>query len=384
MLLCAGYTALAYLAVGLPLAVLPGWALDLGFGPMIGGLLVSAQYLATVASRLLVGPMIDRSGPRRGVVLGFLCCAGAGIATVAALRFPSPTAALAVMLAGRLLLGAGESLVSTSAMLWGIARIGAPHAARMISWNGIATYAAIAAGAPLGVVLSERGGLVLLGAALTSIGIAGCALALVQPAMRAPEAVRMPIRSVFARVFPFGAVLALATIGFGVVTAFVSLFFAAAGWPDGWMALSAFGGGFVVSRMLFAARLESRSGLRSASRFLAVEAAGLALLYLSASPGIAVAGAAITGFGFAMIFPALGVIVIEQVPPQSRGTAIGTFALFVDGALCAAGPLAGAIAACSNYALPFAAAALCALVGLWVTISLQTAGRRHEAERVTW
>lgn len=119
MLLCAGYTGLAYLAVGLPLAVLPGWALDLGFGPMVGGLLVSAQYLATVASRLLVGPMIDRSGPRRGVVLGFLCCAGAGIATVAALRFPSPTAALAVMLAGRLLLGAGESLVSTSAMLWG-------------------------------------------------------------------------------------------------------------------------------------------------------------------------------------------------------------------------------------------------------------------------
>ena len=194
----------------------------------------------------------------------------------------------------------------------------------------------------------------------------------------------MPIRSVFARVFPLGAVLALATIGFGVVTAFVTLFFAAAGWPDGWMALSAFGGGFVVSRMVFAARLESRSGLRSASRFLAVEAAGLALLYLSASPQMAVAGAAITGLGFAMIFPALGVIVIEQVPPQSRGTAIGTFALFIDVALCAAGPLAGAIAACSNYALPFAAAALCALVGLWVTISLQTAGRRHEAERVTW
>lgn len=384
MLLCAGYTALAYLAVGLPLAVLPGWALDLGFGPVVGGLLVSAQYLATVASRLLVGPMIDRSGPRRGVVLGFLCCAGAGIATVAALRFPSPTAALAVMLAGRLLLGAGESLVSTSAMLWGIARIGAPHAARMISWNGIATYAAIAAGAPLGVVLSDLGGLVLLGAALTSIGIAGCALALVQPAMRGPEAVRMPIRSVFARVFPFGAVLALATIGFGVVTAFATLFFAAAGWRDGWMALSAFGGGFVVSRMVFAARLESRSGLRSASRFLAVEAAGLALLYLSASPQMAVAGAAITGLGFAMIFPALGVIVIEQVPPQSRGTAIGTFALFIDVALCAAGPLAGAIAARSNYALPFAAAAFCALVGLWVTISLRTAGRTHEAERVTW
>lgn len=381
MLLCAGYTALAYLAVGLPLAVLPGWALDLGFGPVVGGLLVSAQYLATVASRLLVGPVIDRSGPRRGVVLGFLCCAGAGIATVAALQLPSPIAALAVMLAGRLLLGAGESLVSTSAMLWGIARIGAPQAARMISWNGIATYAAIAAGAPLGVVL---GGLVLIGAALTSIGIAGCALALVQPAMRAPEAVRMPIRSVFARVFPFGAVLALATIGFGVVTAFVTLFFAAAGWRDGWMALSAFGGGFVVSRMLFAARLESRSGLRSASRFLAVEAAGLALLYLSASPQIAVAGAAITGFGFAMIFPALGVIVIEQVPPQSRGTAVGTFALFIDGALCAAGPLAGAIAARSSYALPFAAAAFCALVGLWVTIGLQTAGRRHQPERVTW
>jgi MFS family permease len=65
--LCAGCTALAYFAVGLPLAVLPGWALKLGFGPVIAGFLISAQYVATVLSRIVVGPMIDHSGPRRAL-----------------------------------------------------------------------------------------------------------------------------------------------------------------------------------------------------------------------------------------------------------------------------------------------------------------------------
>jgi MFS family permease len=361
---CAGYTALAYLAVGLPLAVLPVWAVRAGFGPMIAGLVISAQYLATTISRGLVGPMIDRSGPRLGVLLGFLCCAASGLATTIAFQLPSPVTALAIVVIGRILLGVGESLVSTSAMVWGMLQAGDANAARMISWNGIATYGAIAAGAPLGVLVLGIGGFPLLAAVMLLTGLVGYALALPQPATRAPAALRLPMRSVFGRVLPFGAALALATVGFGVVTAFVAIFFAASGWQDGWMAFTAFGCAFVASRLLFASGVTSGSGLGIAARSLIIETAGLLLIFLSTNPALAVGGAAITGFGFAMIFPALGVIVIERVPPQSRGAAIGTFALFVDVALGLAGPLAGGLAERSTYAVPFAAAALCALIAL--------------------
>jgi MFS family permease len=377
VLACAGYTALAYLAVGLPLAVLPVWTVRAGFGPMVAGLVISAQYLATTISRGLVGPMIDRSGPRLGVLLGFLCCASSGLATILAFQLSSRDTALAVVVIGRILLGVGESLVSTSAMVWGILRVGDANAARMISWNGIATYGAIAGGAPVGVLVQGIGGFTLLAAVMLFTGLVGYALAVPQPATRAPAALRLPMRSVFTRVLPFGAVLALSTVGFGVVTTFVALFFAASGWEDGWMAFTAFGCAFVASRLLFASGVTSSTGLQIAAWSLALEIGGLLLICLSANPAFAVAGAAITGFGFAMIFPALGVIVIERVPPQSRGAAIGTFALFVDLALGLAGPLAGGLAERSTYAAPFAAAALCALLALCLVLWL-----RHSSAQV--
>jgi len=376
VLSCAGYTALAYLAVGLPLAVLPVWTIQLGFGPTVAGFVISAQYLATVVSRGLVGPMIDRSGPRRGVLLGFVCCALSGIVTIIGLRLSSPLAALAIVVAGRLLLGISESLVSTSAMVWGIHRTGDANAARMISWNGIATYGAIAAGAPLGVLVADRGGTAILAAIPLLIGLVGYALAVVQPTVHTPAVLRLPMRSVFTRVLPFGAALALATVGFGVVTTYVTLFFQAAGWRDGWMAFTAFGCAFVASRMIFASSITSETGLRLAMRFLAIEVAGLLVIFLSGSPAVTIGGAAVAGFGFALIFPALGVGVIDRVPPQSRGAAIGTFAVFVDVALGLAGPLAGGLAERSTHAAPFAAAAGCALIALCLVAYL-----RHTAHR---
>lgn len=364
ILLCAGCTGLAYFAVGLPLAVLPGWALKLGFGPVMAGFLISAQYVATVLSRIVVGPMIDRSGPRRAIVQGFACGLGAGVATLAALWISAPMAAMAMMLAARILLGFCESLVSTSAMAWGITRLGAQHSARMISWNGIATYAAIAGGAPAGVWIFGMGGIAALGAALLALGGLGLAVILPQTEARIARAPRWPMRTVFGAVLPFGAALALATVGFGIITSFVTLYFDAFGWTNAWMALTAFGGAFIVSRLIFVRSVARHGGLPVAGAFIAVEVAGLAIMAMAPGAVAAIAGAGVTGFGFAMVFPALGVMVIARVPEQSRGTALSTFALFIDVALCLTGPMAGALAQHSTYAAPFAAAAGAAALGL--------------------
>jgi hypothetical protein len=71
-----------------------------------------------------------------------------------------------------------------------------------------------------------------------------------------PEAkARVPLRDVFATVMPYGGVLALGTLGFGVITSFVTLLFAARGWANAWVALSAYGAAFVLSRVFFAGRI---------------------------------------------------------------------------------------------------------------------------------
>ena len=46
------YTFVAFLCIGLPIAVLPGYVHDqLGFSAVIAGLTIGSQYLATLLSR---------------------------------------------------------------------------------------------------------------------------------------------------------------------------------------------------------------------------------------------------------------------------------------------------------------------------------------------
>ena len=372
ILLTVACTALAYFAVGLPLAVLPGWVHhDLGYSAVVAGAAISTQYVATVVSRRLVGPMADTAGPKRSILMGFACCLASGmVGVIAGWLWAMPGAALAVVLLSRMLLGCAESMIGTGAITWAIARTGTDHTARVISWNGIATYGGIALGAPVGTWLYELGGMAAVGMALLATGVLGLALALPQSATQVVRAPRLPFRAVLMRVMPYGLALALGGIGFGVVSAFIALYYAAQGWAGAWVALSAFGICFVLSRLLFVDRIARHGGLRVAVGFFAIETVGLAMVWAVPQAWAAAAGAGLAGFGFALIFPALGIIVVDLVPPQNRGSAIGAYSMFTDVALCVTGPAAGLLAAKVSYAAPFLFGAAASLLGLILAAAL--------------
>jgi hypothetical protein len=64
------FTFVCYLTVGIPLAILPMHVhLQLGYGTVLAGLVISTQYVATVVSRPRVGRMVDVFGPKRLVLL---------------------------------------------------------------------------------------------------------------------------------------------------------------------------------------------------------------------------------------------------------------------------------------------------------------------------
>jgi len=154
-----------YSTIGLQRAVVPifvHW--QLGYNAVLAGLAIRMQYVATLVSRPFAGRMGDSLGVKQTIHLGLLVCAVSGLVLlVAAYLQRDPLASLCVLLLSRMTLGVGESWVATGATIWGIGRVGAASTAQVISWSGIASYGALAVGAPMGVWLANSSGVGAIG-----------------------------------------------------------------------------------------------------------------------------------------------------------------------------------------------------------------------------
>ena len=372
------FTFICYLTVGIPLAVLPVYVHDtLGFGTVLAGLVISAQYAATLLTRPRAGYTCDHIGPKQAVFRGLIACGGSGILLmVAAMLQDNPPLSYGVLLAARLVLGFGESLVGTGAITWAIGQMGSRHTARIISWNGIATYGALAIGAPLGVKLVEAWGFVSIGASILILSLIGVAFSRFKSGTPILGGERLHFIQVFGRVFPHGLSLALGASGFGTIATFVTLFYASRHWTDAAWCLTIFGAAFIGARLIFASTITRFGGHRVAIISFLIETLGLILLWQAATPTMAQLGAALTGAGFSLIFPALAVEAVALVPAPNRGAALGAYAVFADLSLGTTGPLAGFIIGGFGYAAIYLCAAFGVLLALALAIFLHHRSRK--------
>jgi predicted MFS family arabinose efflux permease len=99
-----------------------------------------------------------------------------------------------------------------------------------------------------------------------------------------------------------------------------------------------------------------------------IEVIGLLMIWQAPSPLWAMLGAALTGFGFSMIFPALAVEAVALVPTRNRGAAIGAYTVFFDISLGVTGPVAGLIIGQYGYPSVYLFAAVGALLGVAIVI----------------
>ncbi|WMJ69282.1 arabinose transporter [Stenotrophomonas sp. 24(2023)] len=354
-----------YLAVGLPLPVLPLFIHgQLGFSTLVVGLVIGIQFLATVLTRGYAGRLTDQHGGKRSALQGAAVCTLAGVLyLLATLPMLSPGASLAIIVLGRLLAGVGESQFVTGCVSWSIASVGPQRAGLSMSWTGIAMFAALSVGAPAGMLLFQHLGVGAAMAACIAAPLLALGIAAAATAYPSSGGLRLPFHHVIGRIWREGLGLMLQGVGLSGLTAFASLYFAARHWHNAGWVMTAFGAGFILVRLLFGHLPDRMGGYRVAMLSLLVEAAGQAMLWLAPDEATALAGALVTGLGCALVFPALGVEALKRVPPANRGSAMGAFVAFLDIAYGIAGPAAGLIAGHFGYAAVYVFGAGCALLG---------------------
>ncbi len=356
-----------FMAMGLPLSVLPGHVHDLlGFGSFLVGVVVAAQSWATLLTRHAAGARSDRLGPRSATRRGLMLSSLAALTYVASQFVPSGALSLTVLLLGRILLGVGESLVITGCLSWGVALAGRERSGLVMSWVGIAMYGALAAGAPVGAALAARFGFVGMCVAAALAPMLALAAVGFARSVEPLGGARLPFYRVLRLIALPGTGLMLSALSFGAIAAFSTLRFARESWPHASFAMSAFGVAYVLARLLLGGLPDRFGGARIAVGSAAVTALGQLALWLATSAPTAIAAAAVSGFGFSLAFPAFGVEAIRRVPPQNRGVALGAFAACFDLSMGLGAPLLGVVAAWQGYAATFGAGCAAALLSLGI------------------
>ena len=365
------FTAIVFLgygALGLPLATLPGQIHEaLGYGTPIVGLAVALQSVATLLTRPLAGVLCDTRGGKISILIGTGCFALSGLLYLASLAVASPLLSLGVLLLGRAFAGPGESFIVTGALAWAIAALGVAHTGRVMVWVGIAMYGAVAVGAPLGLALHDAAGFGAVAAVTLLLPLIAAVLALLVTAVKAPGGLRLPFLQVIGLIWRQGTGLALGAFGFGGIAPFIALYFNARGWSGAGLTLSALAGAYVLARLVAGHLPDKLGGAKVARVSLAIEFVGLVVMGFATSPIHAMAGAFLAGAGFALVFPSLGIIAVQRVPPASRGAALGGYVAFFDIGLMVAGPLAGILVAAWGYPTIFFASAIAAALAMIFT-----------------
>ncbi|WP_246101320.1 MFS transporter [Pedobacter westerhofensis] len=375
------FTFIGYFTIGLALGILPVFIHQrLGYSTMIAGIIISIQYVTTFLLRGYAGNIVDKKGPKPAVLLSMIGFSLSGILMFAAYMFRDiPALSLGTLVLTRLMTGFAEGLIGASPVNWAIFAVGDKYTGRAMSFNGIASYGALAAGAPLGLLLNNAFGMGSIGIVIIAAGIIGLIYAKSKKAIRGvnTSAPRLPFIQVLKTVSPFGICLALGGLGFGTISTFITLYYAYLNWTGAVLALSVFSILFILGRIMFARSIETSGGMKTAMYCLALETVGLLILWLANAPHVALIGAGIAGLGFSLVFPALGVEAVKLVPSSSQGAAIGGYGLFIDLSLGITGPLVGGVASHFGmlYIFPFSMAMV--FVGFLAALLIYQRQRRE-------
>jgi MFS family permease len=363
---------IAFLVIGLALPVLPLHVHQgLGLGAFVVGLVAGAQFGASLIFRFWAGHFADTRGAKRATVTGLLVAAVAGLLYLLSLLFIKlPVTSVAILIVGRAVLGGAESFIVTGAFAWGLALVGPQNTGTIMAWVGTAMYAAFAIGAPAGTSLYAAYGFEGIALATALIPLVTLLLTAPRRAVASLPHARPAFNRVVGAVWMPGIGLAFSSVGFGAITTFIVLLFAQRGWGQAWLAFTPVSLTFMAGRLLFGHLPDRIGGAKVALVFVLIEAIGQALIWLAPISALVLFGAAITGFGYSLVYPGFGVEAIRHAPPANRGLAMGAYTAFLDLALGVANPALGLVASRAGLAAVYLVSTLAVLCAAVIALLL--------------
>jgi MFS family permease len=345
------------IAVGAVLPVLPRYVNGpLGAGKIAVGVVIGAYAITGLLLRPFAGRFADRRGRKPAVLIGSLLMAAGGFLYLLPLGVGG-------LIAARLVLGAGEGTVFTAGSAWIVDLAPVGRRGRVIGLYGLAVWSGLSIGPLFGELIQHNAGYTAVWIFAGAMPLIGAAIAARVPdPFRPASGGEQEHHSLIAReaIVP-GAALALGSIGYAAVATFVVLHLDDRGVGHGALVFGAFATMVVLTRLI-GGDLPDRVGpARVAVTAALVEAAGLATIGLAHSLPVALAGAVAMGGAFSLLYPALSLIVVDQVSEARRGAALGTFTAFFDAGVGIGAPLAGLAAVLSGYEGSFLLASAIAL-----------------------
>jgi MFS family permease len=361
-------TFLGLIAVGSVLPVLPRYvhgpldSTDLAVGVVIGSYAVTGLLLRPVAGRFA-----DTRGRRPTVVIGALLVSLSGLLYLPHLGIPG-------LILARLVLGAGEGAVYTAGSAWIVDMAPPQRRGRILGLYGLAVWGGLSVGPLLGEVLLNASSYEAVWICAAVLPLLGAAIALRVPDPFQPLAHAEPHPLIAPEAVRPGFAIALASVGYATLAAFIVLLLESRGVGHGATVFAAFAAMIVLARLL-AGHLPDRYGPAPvAIGAVLIEAGGLLLIALAPTLPLALIGGMAMGGGFSLLNPSLMLIAVGRVSQEARGAAMGTYTAFFDAGVGIGAPLAGLAAALTSYGGAFIlAAAIAAFSALLIVSLLQTA-----------
>lgn len=375
-----------FLIMGISLGVIPFYVHDtLNFSNVIVGLVIGLQYAATLLTRHFAGKMADTKGGKKAVTTGIFLSAFSGLfCLLSCWTQSSPLIGLLSLSLGRILLGIGESYLVIGIFAWGFSLVGQKNIGRVMVWNGMGMYGGMACGAPLGIWLTSSFSLSVAFAGIIIFPLISYLVMLFLKTIPVPLNVpRLPFYKAVHLVWQSGSGLALASIGFGGIASFITLFFIQRSWEGASLALTAFGAGYIIMRLFFAHFPDKFGGAKVALVSLLIEIAGQLLIWKAPNAFAGIAGAGLTGIGMSLVFPSFGLIAVRKVSAENRGMAMAAYNAFFDLGMGITAPVAGLVAGSGNYSNIYVLGATAAGVSAVLAYLEYKKGQREYSQTAT-